>query len=366
MKVPPSIATGNAGAPSEDAPAVARKVGLRYVDDSKPGITRHKTRAGFRYVGPDGKPVRDEEALERIRSLAIPPAWTEVWICPLANGHIQATGRDAKKRKQYRYHAQWRSVRDESKYERMLSFGRALPRIRARVNEDLALPGLPREKVLATVVQLLQDTMIRIGNEEYARTNKSFGLTTLRNRHVDISGREVEFHFRGKSGVEHTIRLRDPKLARIIKRMRDLPGQELFQYIGEDGERHSIDSADVNDYLRSLAGAEYTAKDFRTWSGTMLAALELQALRTVESASDAKKNIVQAISSVSKRLGNTPAVCRKCYVHPAVLDCYLQGIMHETWDELMKSMKAPADDPHALKMEELAVLALLESRREAA
>ena len=351
---------------SDDAPAVARKVGLRYVDDSKPGITRRKTAAGFRYVAPDGKPVRDEVELKRIRALAIPPAWADVWICPLAHGHIQATGRDAKKRKQYRYHAQWRSVRDESKYERMLSFGSALPRIRAQVNEALSLPGLPREKVLATVVVLLQETMIRIGNEEYARSNKSFGLTTLRNRHVEVSGREIEFHFRGKSGVMHTIKLEDPKLARIVKRIRDLPGQELFQYIGEDGERRSVDSSDVNDYLRTLTGEDYTAKDFRTWSGTLHAALELQALRDCASEADVKKNIVLAIASVAQRLGNTPAVCRKCYVHPAVLDSYLQGVMHETWDTLMKSVKAPANDPHALKIEEMAVLALLESRRRAA
>lgn len=351
--------------PSDDAPAVARKVGLRYVDDSKPGITRKKTATGFRYLAPDGTPVRDEDELKRIRSLAIPPAWTGVWICPHANGHIQATGRDAKNRKQYRYHAQWRSVRDESKYERMLSFGSALPRIRQQVNDALALPGLPREKVLATVVALLQETMIRIGNEEYARTNKSFGLTTLRNRHVEVSGREIEFHFRGKSGVMHTIRLRDPKLARIVKRIRELPGQELFQYIDDDGERRTIDSSDVNDYLRTLTGEDYTAKDFRTWSGTLLAALELQALQASASETEAKKNIVQAIANVAQRLGNTPAVCRKCYVHPAVLDCYLQGVMHETWDQLMKSVKA-GDDPHALKVEEMAVLALLQARREAA
>lgn len=350
---------------SDDAPAVARKIGLRYVDDGKPGISRRKTAAGFRYIGPDGKPVRDEDELKRIRALVIPPAWTDVWICPLANGHIQATGRDSRKRKQYRYHAQWRSVRDESKYERMLSFGSALPRIRAQVNAALALPGLPREKVLATVVALLQETMIRIGNEEYARTNKSFGLTTLRNRHVEVSGREIEFHFRGKSGVMHTIRLRDPKLARIVKRIRELPGQELFQYVDDDGERRSIDSADVNDYLRTLTGEDYTAKDFRTWSGTLLAALELQALRACASEAEAKKNIVLAITNVAQRLGNTPAVCRKCYVHPAVLDCYLQGAMHETWDALIKSVKA-ADDPHALKVEEMAVLALLQARREAA
>jgi DNA topoisomerase-1 len=346
---------------ADDAPAVARKVGLRYVDDSRPGIGRKKSATGFRYVAPDGKPVRDEDEISRIRALAIPPAWTDVWICPYANGHIQATGRDAKKRKQYRYHAQWRSVRDESKYERMLSFGSALPRIRAQVDEALALPGLPREKVLATVVALLQKTMIRIGNAEYARTNKSFGLTTLRNRHVEVSGREIAFQFRGKSGVMHTVRLHDPRLARIVKRIRDLPGQELFQYIDDDGERRSIDSADVNDYLRTLTGEDYTAKDFRTWSGTLLAALELQALCPCESEAGARRNIVQAIANVAQRLGNTPAVCRKCYVHPAVLDCYLQGAMRQTWDRLMQSVRA-ADDPHALKAEEMAVLALLQAR----
>jgi DNA topoisomerase-1 len=297
--------------------------------------------------------------LQRIRALAIPPAWTEVWICPLANGHIQATGRDAKGRKQYRYHAQWRSVRDESKYERMLAFGRALPRIRQQVEQALALPGLPREKVLATVLRLLETTMIRIGNAEYARANKSFGLTTLCNRHVEVGSRAVTFRFRGKSGVMHDIRLQDARVARIIRRMRDLPGQELFQYLDDAGQTHCIDSSDVNDYLRQISGEDYTAKDFRTWAGTMLAARELRALAACASEAEGRKAIVQAIAAVAKRLGNTPAVCRKCYVHPAVLDSYLQGALHQAGENLQRG--PAANDPHALDEEELALLALLES-----
>jgi DNA topoisomerase-1 len=283
-----------------------------------------------------------------------------VWICPLANGHIQATGRDAKGRKQYRYHAQWRSVRDEAKYGRVIAFGRALPRIRQQVEEALALPGLPRPKVLATVVRLLETTMIRIGNAEYARANKSFGLTTLRNRHVEVEGRAVAFRFRGKSGVMHDIRLQDPRVARIIRRMRDLPGQELFQYLDDDGQTHTIDSADVNDFLREISGEDYTAKDFRTWAGTMLAARELRALAACASETEGKRNIAQAIAAVAKRLGNTPTVCRKCYVHPAVPDSYLSGALHAAAEALRQ--EAAANDPHALDEEELAVLALLEAQ----
>jgi DNA topoisomerase-1 len=342
-----------------DAPTVAKMAGLRYVDDSRPGIRRRSAKDGFRYLLPDGKPLRDEQTEKRIRALAIPPAWTDVWICPHANGHIQATGRDAKGRKQYRYHAQWRSVRDESKYHRMLAFGRALPRIRQKVDEALALPGLPREKALATVVRLLETTMIRVGNTEYARANKSFGLTTLKNRHVEVNGRAVAFRFRGKSGVMHDIRLQDPRVARIIRRMRDLPGQELFQYLDEEGQTHSIDSSDVNDYLREISGEDYTAKDFRTWAGTMLAARELRAFEACTSETEGKKNIVQAITAVAKRLGNTPAVCRKCYVHPAVLESYLCGALHRAAEELRR--EEAANDPHALDDEELAVLALLET-----
>jgi DNA topoisomerase I len=345
---------------ADDAVATARQVGLRYVGDDVPGIARMPEKDGFHYIGPDGKRVRDEATLSRIKALAIPPAWTDVWICPWANGHIQATGRDAKRRKQYRYHARWRSVRDEAKYERMLSFGKALPLIRQRVDEALKLPGLPRDKVLATIVYLLEATMMRIGNEEYARQNKSFGLTTLRDRHVRIDGSAVEFRFRGKSGVQHSIKVDDPRLARIIRRTRDLPGQELFQYVDDDGEQRSVGSADVNDYLRDITGEDYTAKDFRTWSGTVLAALALQEYEKFDSDAQAKKNVVRAIESVAERLGNTPSICRKCYVHPAVIESYLDGTMVNAMQQ--RAREELVQDLQALGAEEAAVLALLQER----
>ncbi len=343
-----------------DPPLAARAAGLRYVSDSKPGLSRVAAKEGFRYLDAGGDPVDDEATLARIKALAIPPAWTGVWICAQANGHLQATGRDARGRKQYRYHARWRSVRDDVKYERMIAFGRALPGIRQAVDAALRQPGLPREKVLATVVYLLEHTMMRIGNEEYARDNKSFGLTTLRNRHVRIDGREVGFRFRGKSGVYHDVKVADRRLARIIERMRDLPGQELFQFVGDDGATHSIDSSDVNDYLRTITGEDYTAKDFRTWSGTVLAALALQAFEKFDSETQARKNVVRAIESVAKKLGNTPSVCRKCYVHPAVLEAYMDGAE-------LAALRARAEEEftselHALQPEEAAVLALLQER----
>jgi DNA topoisomerase-1 len=346
--------------PDKDVLASAKIVGLRYVSDKRPGIARKPLRNGFRYVDADGAPVEDEATLGRIKSLAIPPAWTEVWICPWENGHIQATGRDAKNRKQYRYHPRWRSVRDEAKYERMLNFGKALPAIRKHVDEALKQRGLTREKVLATIVYLLQATMMRIGNEEYARSNKSFGLTTLRDRHVRIDGSEVEFRFRGKSGVPHSIKLDDPRLARIIRSTRELPGQELFQYIDDDGVQHTVDSADVNEYLRSITGEDYTAKDFRTWSGTMLAAIALQEYQKFDSEAQAKKNIVRAIESVAEKLGNTPTICRKCYVHPAVLDAYLDGTILTALQQ--RARQELVEDIHALRPEEAAVLALLQQR----
>jgi DNA topoisomerase-1 len=343
-----------------DAPAAAKSAGLRYVTDSMRGIKREAKGDGFRYVDKDGNTVDDVDTLARIKSLVIPPAWTDVWICPIANGHLQATGRDARQRKQYRYHPKWRSVRDEAKYERMLNFGKALPAIRAAVDAALKLPGLPREKVLATIVHLLEVTMMRIGNEEYARTNKSFGLTTLRSRHVKVDGKEIEFRFRGKSGVFHTIKLEDRRLARIIARTRDLPGQDLFQYLDDDGEQHTVGSADVNDYLRAITGEEYTAKDFRTWSGTVLAALALQEFEKFDSEAQAKKNIVRAIESVAEKLGNTPTICRKCYVHPAVIDAYLDGTIIEALRE--RATRELVDDLHNLSPEEAAVLALLQQR----
>lgn len=343
-----------------DAPAIAKSAGLRYVNDGTPGISRQPHGKGFRYLDADGKEIKDEATLARIRALVIPPAWTDVWICRHDNGHLQATGRDARKRKQYRYHAKWRDLRDEVKYERMISFGKALPEIRRRVDADLKLPGLPRDKVLATVVYLLQATMMRIGNEEYARTNKSFGLTTLRARHVRVDGSAVQFRFRGKSGVFHDVTVEDKRMAKIIARIRDLPGQDLFQYVDDDGERHAIGSADVNDYLRQVSGEDYTAKDFRTWSGTVLAALALKEFEKFDSETQARKNIVRAIETVAEKLGNTPSICRKCYVHPAIIESYLDGTILEALR--VRTEQEMVEDLHALQPEEAAVVGLLQQR----
>lgn len=338
----------------------AKAAGLRYVTDGRPGISRKRTGRAFRYVSASGEAIRDADTLRRIKSLAIPPAWTKVWICPSANGHVQATGRDAKGRKQYRYHPRWREVRDETKYERLINFAHALPKIRTRVEADLALPGLPREKVLATVVRLLETTLIRVGNEEYARKNRSFGLTTMRDDYVEVTGSKVRFHFRGKSGVKHDIDIRDAHLARIVKKCQELPGHELFQYVDENGEPRSIESGDVNEYLRGLAGEDFTAKDFRTWAGTVLAAMALHAFEEFDSQTQAKKNVVEAIKSVSQKLGNTPSVCRKCYVHPAVLDGYMDGLLVETLKQRAQAMMKHALSD--LRPEEAAVLAFLQER----
>jgi DNA topoisomerase I len=295
--------------------------------------------------------------MRRIRSLVIPPAWTNVWICPSPNGHLQATGRDARGRKQSRYHPRWSAVRDETKYERMALFGAALPRIRERVEQDLALPGMPRERILAAIVRLLETTFIRVGNTEYAKQNGSYGLTTLRNKHVSVKGSTVTFDFKGKSGVEHTIDMQDRRLAAIIKRCQDLPGYELFQYLDPEGEHHSIDASDVNDYLRQITEQDFTAKDFRTWAGTVLACEMLRQSEPFENELQAKKNVVAAIKSVAQRLGNTPSVCRKCYVHPAVIESYFGGEMmnafkkqvaHEVEREVDKDLKALRDEEHAL------------------
>ena len=338
----------------------AREAGLRYVHDDRPGIRRQRRGKGFRYVSPEGRTIRDKEVLKRIHSLAIPPAWTEVWICPLANGHLQATGRDARDRKQYRYHPRWRSTRDETKYDRMIAFGQTLPRLRARIEEDLAQPGLPRTKLLAAVVKLLETTLIRVGNEEYARDNGSFGLTTLRNRHANVSGQTIRFSFRGKSGVKHSIRVTDRRLARIVQRCQDLPGQELFQYLDDEDAPRTIDSADVNAYLHEIAGQEFTAKDFRTWAGTVLAALALQEFTAFDSQAQARRNVVAAVESVAKRLGNTTAVCRKCYVHPAVIGAYLDGSLLQTMRQRVE--EEIADSLGDLPAEEAAVLAFLQER----
>jgi DNA topoisomerase I len=345
--------------PLEHPVASARAAGLRYVVDDKPGLTRHKRGKGFVYRGPDGKPVKDAATLARIRSLAIPPAYTDVWICPAESGHLQATGRDARGRKQYRYHPKWREVRDEVKYGRMLAFGAALPVIRERTARDLRAPDLSRTKVLAALVELLEKTLIRVGNEEYARTNKSFGLTTMKDRHVEVKGPTLIFEFRAKSGIQQTIDLREPRLAKTVKKCQDLPGQTLFQYVDENDVQQSVDSGDVNDYLREVTGQEFTAKDFRTWAGTVLAACALREFEAFASEAQAKKNIVQAIESVARKLGNTKAVCRKCYVHPAVIDAYLDGT---TIDVIMKHASRLLRQFNGLSREEVAVLALLQHR----
>lgn len=342
----------------------ARKASLRYVSDQKPGIRRVRSGQGFRYVLPDGQSLRDSEELRRIRSLAIPPAWTKVWICPLANGHLQATGYDARGRKQYRYHPAWRAERDATKYAKMIAFGHALPRVRARVAEDLARPGLPKEKVLATIVRLLETTLIRVGNEEYARENQSFGLTTMRVKHVEVQGATVHFGFRGKSGKQHAIDVKDKRLAHIVKRCRDLPGYELFQYIGENGEINSVDASDVNDYLREIAGEEFTAKDFRTWNGTVLAAIALLDFAEFTSQAEAKRNVNDAIAAVANLLGNTKAICRKCYVHPAVIDAYFGGTLAK--QVMLEAARKNSDETEGLKPEEKAVLAFLETLLDAA
>jgi len=344
---------GNGGQQLDPA-ASARIAGLRYVnDETMPGLRRVGSANRVRYVDPSGRTVSDRAELQRIRSLAIPPAWTDVWICPSPLGHLQATGRDARGRKQYRYHPRWREVRDEVKYGRLIAFAEALPGIRARTNNDLRKSGLPREKVLAAVVQLLEKTLIRVGNDEYARENGSFGLTTMRDQHAKIQGQTVRFEFRGKSGIQHAIDLRDRRLARIVKACRDLPGYELFQYVDDDGTRQVIDSGDVNAYLREITGQDFTAKDFRTWAGTVLAAKALAEVAHFASNAEAKRNVVRAIESVAKRLGNTKAVCRKCYIHPAILDAYMEGATIST-------MKARARA--SLNDEETAVVKMIERR----
>ena len=343
-----------------DPVASARAAGLQYVSDERGrGIRRRRAGRGFAYVGADGRGIRDRDVLARIKRLAIPPAWRDVWICPAAHGHLQASGRDARGRKQYRYHARWRVLRDATKHTRMIAFAAALPQIRRRVTEDLARPGLPREKVLATVVRLLETTLIRVGNEEYARANGSFGLTTMRARHVEVDGSTLTFEFRGKGGRMHRVGVSDRRLARIVQRCQELPGQELFQYLDDDGERRTMTSGDVNDYLREVSGEDFTAKDFRTWAGTVLAAQALAAIPVVTSVTKAKRNVVRAVEQVAGALGNTPAVCRKGYIHPHVIDVYLEGSLATA---LADTPVRRTPSPHALRAEEEAVVALLQSR----
>ena len=338
----------------------ARDAGLRYVTDTQPGIQRKRQGKGFRYVGVNGANVRDAEVLARIKSLVIPPAWKQVWICTNPKGHLQVTGRDARGRKQSKYHPRWRKVRDETKYQHMLQFGAALPAIREQVERDLALPGVPRRKVMATIVRLMETTYIRVGNVEYARENHSYGLTTMRGRHVQVDGSKITFKFQGKSGVRHTVDLQDRKLAHIIQRCQDLPGYELFQYVDDEGETHSIDSADVNDYLREISGQDFTAKDFRTWAGTVLTCAALQACEAFESESEAKKNVVRAIQSVAEQLGNTPSVCRKCYIHPAVLESYMNGGIKSIAKKITQRTRVRRG--HSLRQEEAALIRLLKRK----
>jgi DNA topoisomerase-1 len=353
----PVLARNDEFPPVVDPEAAADAAGLRYVSDAKPGISRRKAGNGFFYLKPDGERVSDERTLTRIKAIVIPPAWTDVWICTTANGHIQATGRDAKGRKQYKYHALFREIREGSKYGHMVAFADALPKIREAVGKHMAMRGLPREKVLATVVNLLDTTLIRVGNDDYARKNKSYGLTTLKNRHAEVNGSVVRFRFTGKCGKQWSLRVKDRRIARIIRQCQELPGQELIQYVDDDGKPQDVTSNDVNDYLRETTGLEITAKDFRTWAGTVLAAMALGEFAVFDSAAQAKRNLRDAIARVAARLGNTPTICRKCYVHPDVISSYLDGnlaleIKAEVESEL-------AGDLSQLRPEEAAVLAML-------
>jgi len=340
----------------------AEAAGLRYVGDDMLGIRRRRAGRGFVYIDQHGKTVTDPTELARIKGLVIPPGWNDVWICPVASGHIQATARDAKGRKQYRYHPRYREVRDETKFGRMLQFSELLPILRDRVEQDLLRPGLPRDKVLATVVRLLEKTLIRVGNDEYARDNKSYGLTTMRRRHVEVSGHTLQFDFRGKSGMMHSVAITDRRIARIVQHMQELPGQELFQYLDDEGKRQTVDAGDINDYLQRVSGRDITAKDFRTWAGTMFAAAELRTLGPAASEKEAKANIVRAIDLVAKRLGNTRAVCRKYYIHPVVMNSYLRGSIPPLPDPPTSQQRERPSG--ALRREELTVLEFIQKEIE--
>jgi DNA topoisomerase-1 len=353
---------------ADDVPAELGKAlaaaALRYSRPTDPGLRREGAPDAFRYRGPDGRIVRKAALLARIRALAIPPAWTSVWICADPQGHLQATGRDARGRLQYRYHAQWRAQRDQHKFHRLADFAAKLPDVRAAVERDLGSQGLTRRKLLAAMVSLLDRTFIRVGDERYRRANGSFGLTTLRTRHVRVSGDRIRLRFRGKSGKEHDVSLADRRLARIVRRCLDLPGYELFQYLDDDGQRQTIDSSDVNDYLREITGEDFTAKDFRTWAGTVLCSLALQEFDACVSETEAKKNVVTALKRVSERLGNTPAVCRKAYIHPAILDAYLDGSLLQTLHDLAE--REFAASPPGLDPAEAQLLALLRQKAKVA
>jgi DNA topoisomerase I len=341
----------------------ARDAGLVYVTDCEPGIVRRRAGKGFVYLSAEGAVIRDRATIERIRAIVIPPAWSEVWICPDARGHIQATGRDARGRKQYRYHAKWREHRDEVKFQQLEEFGRSLPAIRKRIDRDLDLPGLPRHRVLAAMVRLLDSTWIRVGNDEYARANHSYGLSTLRDKHVRFSRGTVTFSFRGKGGIERVLTLEDPRLAKVVKRCQDVPGQLLFQYVDPESDlgRRRVDSGDVNDYLREISGTDFTAKYFRTWGGTLAVMCMLSDLEAPTSEREAKREIVEAIRAAARQLGNTPTVCRKYYVHPAVLEAY-----HDGWLRQVASNKACDNRrarAHELSPRERALMAVLKRAR---
>jgi DNA topoisomerase-1 len=336
---------------------------LRYVRDDEPGIARRRCGKGFVYVGPDGKRLIDRDELERIKKLAIPPAWTRVWICTSRNGHIQATGYDVKRRKQYRYHARWRAVRDEAKFERTVLFGQALPVLRRRIRKDMAQPGLHKDKVVATVVALLDCCFARIGNERYAKDNGSFGLTTLRDKHAKVSGSTLHLRFKGKGGKEHDVLIDDPRIVHIVRRAQELPGQQLFQYLDEEGAPCAIDSGDVNDYLREVTGSEFTAKDFRTWAGTVAAAAELAANEPPAGERERERVVVAAVDTVANQLGNTRAVCRASYLHPDVIQGYLDGSLHAAWSRRTAS---GASSARGLRADERLALKFLKSRARAA
>ena len=350
--------------PSDEHVESAEAAGLRYVTDATPGIRRQRRGRGFTYTAADGSVIRDKAELERIRKLVIPPRWTSVWICPIPSGHLQVTARDARGRKQYRYHPRYRAVRDETKFGRMIAFSEILPLIRLRVERDVALPELSRDKVLATVVWLLERTLIRVGNDEYARDNGSFGLTTLRRKHVTVSGAKLRFEFRGKSGVPHSVAVTDRRIAHIVQRCQELPGQELFQYLDNAGRRQSVDAGDINEYLRRISGRQVTAKDFRTWAGTTLAAAALRELGGFTSEKQAKAKIVTAIDQISQRLGNTRAVCRKYYVHPVILEAYMEGITIPPTPSDVRPLRT-SGSPAALRRDEVAVVELLRNRGKA-
>ncbi|UZW57026.1 DNA topoisomerase IB [Sphingobium sp. JS3065] len=331
-----------------------RSAELRYASDEEPGFTRRPYGKGWRYFDTQGKRIADRGLIERIDRIAIPPAYAEVWICPEENGHIQATGRDARGRKQYLYHPRFREMRDGSKYEHMLEFARSLPGIRKRIDRDMRRRGLPREKILAAIIWLLEATMIRVGNADYARQNRSYGLTTLNDRHVRVDRDEMRFRFKGKGGKQWNLKLTDHRVARIVRQSQDLPGQHLFQYIDEDGERREVTSGDVNAYLREISGSDITAKDFRTWAGTVLTALTLAEFEQADSETAAKRNVQAAMKKVAAQLGNTPAICRRCYVHPIVIDSYLSQTL---------MLEASRRGPAGLRPEERLVLAFLRARQ---